>query len=107
MPIITDGWLENVRTFHVGTAVVDYGNVPSPEAVVAVIGQTGILASSHVRVWFQDKVMSSNGALEHRMASSLVRLTPADIEPNVGFSIYADNIGGLATGKFRIDWIWS
>lgn len=35
------------------------------------------------------------------MAGALVRLTPSDPIQNTGFTIYANNIGGLATGRFR------
>lgn len=92
---------------HVGTAVLDYGTTPAYEAQVDIAGQTGILPTSHVRVWFQGETMGSNSAQEHLMAGALVRLTPSDPIADVGFTIYADNVGGLATNKFRIDWLWS
>lgn len=51
--------------------------------------------------------MGDNDAQEHLMAGALVRLTPSDPIANTGFTIYANNIGGLATGRFRVDWVWS
>lgn len=100
-------WITNVSKYAAGTVVLDYGDTPSPTASVDVAGQTGITPSSHVRVWFQGEVMSNNDAQAHLMAGALVRLTPSDPVADVGFTIYASNIGGLATGKFRVDWLWS
>lgn len=90
-----------------GTAVLDFGLTPSPEASVSVTGQTGITTASRVRVWFGGNTMSDNDATEHLMAGVLTKLTPSQPVADDGFTIYADNIGGLATGKFRLQWLWS
>lgn len=90
-----------------GTIVLDYGTVPAAEAAVAVAGQNGIRSTSRVRVWLDGHAMSDNSATEHLMGGALIRLTPSQPVDNDGFTIYADNIGGLATGMFRVSWIWS
>lgn len=92
---------------HSGTAVLDYGSVPAAEAQVDVLAQAGILNTSRVRAWFSGNAMTSNGITEHLMAGALVRLTPGLPVADTGFTIYADNIGGLATGTFRVQWQWS
>lgn len=87
--------------------MIDYGATPTAQAIVTVGGQAGITATSRVRVWFAGNSMSDNDADAHIMAGALVRLTPSQPVADDGFSIYATNIGGLATGTFRVSWIWS
>lgn len=89
-------------TSRSGTIVLDYGDDPVAEASVSVTGQVGILATSRVRAWFAGNTMSDNGAEEHLMAGALVRLTPNLPTPDDGFTIYADNLGGLATADSAV-----
>lgn len=89
-----------------GTAVLDFGDVPAPEASVAVTGIPEIAATSQVRVWLQGDTMLSNSEEDHRLASESISFTSGAIVPGVGFTIYASSNFALWTKRFRVHWRW-
>lgn len=90
-----------------GTATLDYGATPVDGASVAVTGQAGILTGSAVEAWFMADTTADNGVDEHLMAGTLAKLTCGSIVAGTGFTIFADNIGLLATGQFSVRWVWN
>lgn len=94
-------------TSHSGTAILDFGATPASEASVDVSGQSGIGLASRIRVWFSGSAMGDNDIGSHLQAGAMTMLVPGSIIAGVGFSIYATIRTGLATGQFRISWIWS
>lgn len=92
---------------HVGTAVIDFGDIPTDYAMVDVVGQTGITPASHVRIWFQAETMANNTPENHIQAAFFTRLATSDPIADIGFTIYCLSKIGFFTKKFRIDWLWS
>lgn len=94
-----------------GTAILDYGVIPTFSASVFVDGQTNILATSKVQVWFQadttDVGAEYNSASDHLLASQYVKLTSGEPVVEDGFLIFAESRKFLWSGKYRVRWSWS
>ena len=90
-----------------GTAVLDFGATPAEEASVAVTGQAGILATSHVEAFFMRESTSDNGVDEHEEAAALCRLVCGSIAAGVGFTIYAHALTALGLGTYNVRWVWA
>lgn len=90
-----------------GTAALDFGDVPTPEASVDVTGIPEISATSRVVIWLQGgDAMSSNSEVDHRLAAESISFTAGAVVPGVGFPIYASSNFAFWTGRFRIHWRW-
>lgn len=92
---------------YTGTAVLDFGLTPNDYATVDVTGQTGILATSHVRVWFQAETMGDNSSDNHLLAAFFTRLATSDPVADTGFTVHCISKIGYFTKRFRVDWLWS
>lgn len=94
-----------------GTAILDYGIIPTFSASVFVDGQANILATSKVQVWFQadttDIGAEYNSASDHLLASQYVKLTSGEPVAEDGFLIFAESRKFLWSGKYRVRWSWS
>lgn len=91
-----------------GTAILDFGPTPSSQAQIDVSGQAGITVNSRIRTWLSsERHMSDNDENSHLMAGLFMKLVAGDVVPDTGFTIYALSMVGLATGRFRVDWLWS
>jgi hypothetical protein len=90
-----------------GTAVLDFGATPAESASVAVIGQAGIVAGSHVEAFFMRESTADNGVDEHEEAAAMCPLVCGSIIAGTGFTIIAHPIGALGTGAFNVRWVWS
>lgn len=77
-----------------GTATLDFGEVPTGDATVAVTGQNSVISSSQIQIWIQDDPI----------ANQMIRLTPINTVPGVGFSIRADSVGALVSGTLPVNW---
>jgi hypothetical protein len=90
-----------------GTAVLDFGATPAEEASVAVTGQAGILAGSHVEAFFMRESTADNSIDEHEEAAALCPLVCGDIVAGTGFTIKAMAIAALGLGTFNVRWAWA
>lgn len=89
-----------------GTATLDFG-AGSNEAAVAVLAQTGILASSKADAFVMGDDSSSNHtANDHRYFAALAGLTCGTPTAGVGFTIYATSQHKLS-GQFTVRWVWA
>lgn len=91
---------------RVGTAVIDFGDVPAIETAVSVIGQAGITSSSQIRISLQGDTTVGNGVEDHLLAATSIRLTAGTPVAGVGFDIHADSQFALWTKGFRVRWTW-
>lgn len=89
-----------------GTAVLDFGATPAEEASVAVTGQAGIIAGSHVEAFFMQESTVDNGVDEHAEGAALCPLVCGNIVPGTGFTIYAHPIAMVGIGTFNVRWVW-
>lgn len=89
-----------------GTAVLDFGSSPVDEANVAITGQAGILAGSHVEAFFMQESTASNGVDEHAEAAALCPLVCGAIIAGTGFTIYAHPLAMQGLGTFNVRWVW-
>lgn len=95
-----------------GTATLDFGAFPgSPDAVVAVTGQSGILNTSLVEAWVQPASTTDHSVAEHYLdppavkAGEIVAGTGFNIR---GFSGYVDAAGlNVQYGKWNVAWVWN
>lgn len=83
---------------------IDFGAVPTPEASVAVTF-SGQPLGMRVRAWFSGRSTSDNTVTDHVMAQAMMKLSVGNYITN-GFTIFADSIGGLVTGTFKLNWAW-
>jgi len=90
-----------------GTAVLDFTATPSESASIAVTGQAGIIAGSHVEAFFMKESTSDNTVDEHEEAAALCPLVVGDIIAGTGFTIFAHPIAMLGVGTFNVRWVWS
>jgi hypothetical protein len=95
-----------IQAITTGSATIDFGATPGPEASIAVTGQTLIKATSRPQAWIVGAITATNTDADHLMAGALLRLTCDVPTAGVGFTIYADSLGGLATGTFAVQWSW-
>lgn len=98
--------LHNPLANNSGSAIIDFGSTPESTAQVDVTGQVGIQSNSRIKVWFAERSMSDNDQTEHLMAGVFSRLVSGQIIPDIGFTIFAANLAGLATGQFRVEYRW-
>jgi len=91
-----------------GTATLDFGATPADEASVVVTGQAGIVSGSLVEAWFmQNDTTADNGADEHNEASAMCPLVCGAIVAGTGFTIFANTLGVLGIGQFKVKWAWN
>lgn len=77
-----------------GKTTIDFGGFPgASDAAVKVTGQTGIGAGSLVEAWIFPLDTSDHTSDEHWIET--IKVTAADIDPGVGFWIYAVNTSQL------------
>lgn len=92
-----------------GNAVLDFGAFPgTSDTLLAITGQTEILATSVVQVQITAEASADHTADEH-WAESLA-VTAGNIIAGTGFTIYLKYTGlgnTLAYGKFNVNWRWS
>ena len=89
-----------------GSATVDFGAFPGAnEASVAVTGEAGILAGSHVEAFMMAEASSSYTAGDHTFAPIFIKLTCGNILPGTGFTIYATSQEQME-GTFSVRWVW-
>lgn len=88
-----------------GSATVDFGAAPgSSLATTVVSGQSGLLATSKVRVWLQGDTTATHNAYEHLIAPIILRA--GDLGTGT-FTVYAVAAGLRLTGTFTVRWAWS
>lgn len=91
----------------VGTATLAWGAFPgSNESSVAVTGQTGITAGSHVEAWYMAETLGGKTANDHSYMAALSELSCGNIVAGTGFTIYGRSIEKLQ-GSFTVHWVWS
>jgi len=91
-----------------GTATLDFGATPTDEATVAVTGQAGIIAGSHVEAFFmRETTGGENGVEDHEGMAIYCRLVVGAIVAGTGFTIFATMLAGYATGQFNVRWVWN
>jgi len=91
-----------------GTATLDFGSTPTDVASVVVTGQAGIVSGSLVEAWFmQDDTTADNGSDEHNEASAMCQLVCGAIVAATGFTIFANTLGVLGIGTFKVKWAWT
>jgi len=87
-----------------GSATLDFGAAPgSSYATVAVTGQTGIVAGSHVEAFLMGETSVNHNAYEHIIAP--IKLACSDIVAGTGFTIHGTTDHRL-TGAFTVRWVW-
>ena len=87
-----------------GTAVLDFGDTPSPETTVDVTDQPGITPTSQVRISVQGDTMLNNDESDHLLLSQSVKINAGIPVADVGFTIYAKSDLALWTKRFRVRW---
>lgn len=90
-----------------GTATVDFGATPAAEASVAVTGQATILSTSSAEAFLMEDVTGDNDANAHQFAAYSMRPVCTIPSAGVGFTINLLCEIGLATGQFKVRWVWS
>ena len=90
-----------------GTTTLDFGASPVEEASVAVTGQAGIVAGSHVEAWFAGDTTADNTLDEHNEGAALCPLVAGSIVVGTGFTITAQPIAMLGIGQFTVHWRWT
>jgi hypothetical protein len=77
-------------------------------ASVAVTGQAGIIAGSHVEAFFMHAdSTASNTTDDHEQAASACRLSCGSIVAGTGFTITATPLAGQMSGTFTVRWVWN
>lgn len=89
-----------------GVATIDFGTTPVSEATIAVTGQAGFTSANQAEAHIEEDSTADNPAVYHR---SLAALAKAFIESKIagGFTIRVQLLCGLATGTFKIPWVWN
>lgn len=92
-----------------GIATIDFGSTPVSEASVAVTGQGGfVAASSEAEAFFQTGSTAGNDATAHKALAFLADEPFCDtFVDSVGFTIRVLLPNGVATGQFKIPWVWN
>ena len=91
----------------IGTAALDFTSTPSDSTSVAVTGQATIASDSTCEAFFMRDTTADNGGDEHEEAATMVPLVCGDVIAGTGFTIFANTIGALVTGQFKVHWVWS
>lgn len=77
-----------------GTAELDFGAFPgASDASIAITGQSGIAADSHVEAWLMPADTTDHTADEHVIEN--LRVMAGNIVPGTGFTIYGVNVNQL------------
>ena len=84
-----------------GTATLNFGATPTSTGSIAVTGQTGIAAGSHVDAFFMRETVNEEAG------STFISLNCGTIVAGTGFTIYASILEGMADGTFTVHWRWS
>ena len=90
-----------------GTIDIVFDATPADEASVNVTGQAAILATSQAEAWVMGATSVDNNENAHLFGGVALRITCGIPVDGVGFTIYATSIAGLATGTFKIQWVWN
>ena len=91
-----------------GTATVDFGSTPVSEASIAVTGQGGILTTSKVEAWVQEESTAGNSTTAHKALAFIARCYCRALVAGTGFTVDVLLMeGALATGTFKVEWVWS
>jgi hypothetical protein len=105
---VTDEILITIEAPRSGTASLDFGAAPgSSIAELIITGQTGILATSNIKLWIQADSTVDHNEYEHtRILAGRVNLAAADVSAGTGFTIIAESEMRL-TGLVKCRWEWS
>lgn len=87
-----------------GTATLDFGSAPSETASVTVTGQVWVKPTTRLTASFMRESTVDNGLDEHEEGAAMCPLSCGAIVPGVGFTIYANPMAALGSGKFTIGW---
>ena len=90
-----------------GTVIVDFGAMPSMEAIATVDGQGDILTSSKAEAWIMASSTSDNDTVAHSFGGVSFRFTCTIPTMGSGFDIYVTCLAGAASGAFEICWVWN
>jgi hypothetical protein len=92
-----------------GTATLDFGAFPgTPQASIAVTGQTGILSTSLVEAW----IFPPGGTVDHSEDEHIVEnfsVIAAKIVAGTGFTIFGESLPPSINiyGTWKIAWCWN
>lgn len=91
-----------------GTATIDFGGTPTSEASIAVTGQGSFLTTSLVEAFYQEQTTGDNDATGHA-ALAFLSAQPfcRAFVAGTGFTITVRMTEGVATGTFKIPWVWN
>lgn len=87
-----------------GTATLDFGATPAETASVVVTGQTWVKPTTRLTASFMRESTADNGLDEHEEGAAMCPLSCGAIVPGVGFTIYANPLSALGSGKFTVGW---
>lgn len=105
-PSANPSWGSVATNVNEGTATLDFGTIPgSTNSSVVVSSQTGILATSNIKIWIQDDTTATHNEEEHRIVALNSVITAGTIVPNTSFTIYLYTTLRL-TGTFKVRWEW-
>jgi hypothetical protein len=90
-----------------GFTTINFGSTPTDEASIAVTGQAGIVAGSDIEAFWQGDTASGNGVDEHLEGGAMCKLVCGSVIAGTGFTITAYPTMALATGTFKIHWVWN
>lgn len=89
-----------------GIALVNFGaGLNTSEVNLAVVGQTGILTTSVVRVNIEPVATSNHTVEDHRYAATFIAVTADTIINGTSFTIRARTLYPM-TGIFTVRWTW-
>lgn len=91
--------------FNSGIATVDFGSTPSSSAAIT-IEDEDVGPYSFISASILGRNTITNSAIQHEMASVFMKASIQDIVPGTSFAINCVCLAGLATGSFKIDWMW-
>ena len=89
-----------------GTAPLSFGATPAGEASVLVSGEL-VAADSHIEAFFMQDSTADNTVDDHRMAALMISLSCVVTVVGDEFRIDAESRGWLATGDFKVRWVWN
>ena len=90
-----------------GTAIVDFGAVPTSEASL-VVAQAGILGTSLVEAWLSPvDTAGVNGHMADDHMTEIIKAYAGAIVAGVSFTIYLRSFERIgAYGKYTVNWVW-
>ena len=90
---------------NAGTALLDFGAVPTSDACLVITGQAGILSgSSFLEVWI-NYVATADHTADEVLVEPL-RVMAGNIVNGVGFTIYGVCDSDGAFGRYSVSWAW-